>query len=56
MPQGQFAPQPVGSSSTISNPRQEAAEMRQNAMKRKAEESDSDPEPEDNVRLVPWTS
>uniref|UniRef100_A0A7M4EYW1 5'-3' exoribonuclease n=1 Tax=Crocodylus porosus TaxID=8502 RepID=A0A7M4EYW1_CROPO len=61
IPGGQFSPQALGSGNrsspqTISNPRQAAFEMRmQNSVtggiKRKAEDSDSEPEPEDNIRL-----
>uniref|UniRef100_A0A803SMQ2 5'-3' exoribonuclease n=1 Tax=Anolis carolinensis TaxID=28377 RepID=A0A803SMQ2_ANOCA len=63
---GQFTPQPLGrgnrsSHQPISNPRHTAYEMRiftsdgtpspAGGIKRKAEDSDSEPEPEDNVRL-----
>uniref|UniRef100_A0A8D2IW33 5'-3' exoribonuclease n=1 Tax=Varanus komodoensis TaxID=61221 RepID=A0A8D2IW33_VARKO len=63
---GQFAPQPLGrgnrsSHQPISNPRQAIFEMRiftsddspspAGGIKRKAEDSDSEPEPDDNIRL-----
>ncbi|KAM4042735.1 5'-3' exoribonuclease 2 [Anomaloglossus baeobatrachus] len=65
-PTGQFAPQALGrrdmsTSNTVVNPRQTAYEMRMQGSnlntqppggtKRKAEDSDSEPEPEDNIRL-----
>lgn len=66
-PAGQFAPQALGrgnrsTPNAIVNPRQTAYEMRMQASnsansqtpfgtKRKAEDSDSEPEPEDNIRL-----
>ncbi|XP_044145788.1 5'-3' exoribonuclease 2 [Bufo gargarizans] len=65
-PTGQFAPQALGRNmstpNTIVNPRQAAFQMRMHdsnpgntqspaGTKRKAEDSDSEPEPEDNIRL-----
>ncbi|KAG7215827.1 hypothetical protein INR49_021876 [Caranx melampygus] len=51
---GQFAPQALGRRDRpepVHNARHQAYDMRMQGVKRKAEDSDSEPEPEDNVRL-----